>query len=313
MSSTTLSSFKHLIDIFFCMAGRTEQALELISIWLFYGILTLSVPVALMYGLGAAENTSNLVKFFLYAIIGLPVVLFSVIRVYLKNRGFFEANPELKGFDYITIHSPEQTFLGKNLEWVRSPIRLTVVFLIVGMLFGMLVSQSGQFAPGVPVLVQGSVAESTTALGLAVEPAVSAETLFFNVGVLMATTAVLTFFLVRSGMDLSAAIVASKTVSVVTTTLAFLFYHNFRYGGSETSQVGILLLGFITNTLTAVTHSIIPAYMIHGSGNLFQKASSAGIWANEVSTVIAVLVALVTGVLLGLILILDRGGENSTG
>jgi hypothetical protein len=88
------------------MAGRTEQALELISIWLFYGILTLSVPVALMYGLDAAENTSNLVKFFLYAIIGLPVVLFSVIRVYLKNRGFFEANPELKGFDFITIHSP---------------------------------------------------------------------------------------------------------------------------------------------------------------------------------------------------------------
>jgi len=284
---------------------RTKEALEPVAGFLLVGGLTIGFSVFLLYGLGAAENTSNLVKLFLYGLLALPVVIYLPFRVYLKNRGFFEANPELKGFDFITIHSPEQTFLGKNLEWVRSPVRLTMVFLIVGMLFGVLVSQSGQFAPGVPVLVQGSVAESTTALGLAVEPAVSAETLFFNVGVLMSTTAVLIFFLVRSGMDLSAAVVASKTVSVVTTTLAFLFYHNFRYGGSETSQVGILLLGFITNTLTAVTHSIIPAYMIHGSGNLFEKASSAGIWANEVSTAVALLVAVAAGVLLGFILIWD--------
>jgi hypothetical protein len=78
-------------------------------------------------------------------------------------------------------------------------------------------------------------------------------------------------------MDLDAAVAVSKVISIATTTLAFLFCHNFRYGGSEASQVGILLLGFITNTLTAVTHSIIPAYMIHGSGNLFEMASSSGL------------------------------------
>lgn len=67
----------------------------------------------------------------------------------------------------------------------------------------------------------------------------------------------------------------------------------------------ILLLDFITNTLTAVTHLIIPAYMIHGSGNLFEKASSSGIWANEVSTAVALLVAVTAGVLLRFIFILD--------
>jgi len=167
---------------------QTEQVLELISNWLFYIVFTLSIPLGLMYGLGAAENTSNLVKFFLYAIIGLPVVIFSLIR---------------------------------------------------------------------------------------------------------------------NGMDPGAAVVASNTVSVVTTTLAFLFYHNFRYGAAETSQVGILLLGFITNTLTAVTHSIILAYMIHGSGNLFEKASSAGIWANEVAVAVALIAALVGIVVFGFIFILD--------
>ena len=106
-------------------------------------------------------------------------------------------------------------------------------------------------------------------------------------------------------MDLDAAVAVSKVISIATTTLAFLFCHNFRYGGSETSQVGILLLGFITNTLTAVTHSIIPAYMIHGAGNLFEKASSSDFWANEVSTAVAWLVAVAAGVLLGFIFILD--------
>lgn len=65
-------------------------------------------------------------------------------------------------------------------------------------------------------------------------------------------------------MDLDGAVSLSKKIYIGTTTLAFLFCHNFRYGGSETGQIGILLLGFITNTLTAVTHSIILAYMIHG-------------------------------------------------
>lgn len=57
--------------MFFYMASRlqTEQALELISNWLFYIVFTLSIPLGLIYGLGAAENTSNLVKFFLYAVV----------------------------------------------------------------------------------------------------------------------------------------------------------------------------------------------------------------------------------------------------
>jgi len=43
--------------------------LELISNWLFYFVFTLSIPLDLIYGLGAAESTSNLVKFFLYAVV----------------------------------------------------------------------------------------------------------------------------------------------------------------------------------------------------------------------------------------------------
>lgn len=211
-----------------------------------------------------------------------------------------------KGFDFITIHSPEQTFLGQRFEWINSPIRLTEIFLIVGMAFGALVGVSGQFAPGVPTLVQGSVADSTTSLGLAVEPAVSAETLFFNVGILMSTTAVLIFFLVRNGMALSAAVIASKAISVVTTTLAFLFYHNFRYGAAEISQVGILMLGFVTNLFTALTHSIIPAYMIHGPGNLFHKASTSGIFGSETAIGVAVMGGLIGVFILGIIWILGN-------
>ncbi|GGN96098.1 hypothetical protein [Haloarcula pellucida] len=92
---------------------------------------------------------------------------------------------------------------------------------------------------------------------------------------------------VRSGLNLPVAVIASKVIAVPVTSLAFLFYHNFRYGAAETIEVGILMLRLITNTATAVTHSIIPAYSIHGSGNLFHKASTSGIWANDIAVAVA--------------------------
>ena len=57
--------------------------------------------------------------------------------------------------------------------------------------------------------------------------------------------------------------------------------------------------------MTAVTRSIIPAYMIHGSGNLFEKASSKGVWANKVSAAVAFFGTVAGFVLLGFILIWD--------
>ncbi|MFU1780283.1 hypothetical protein ACM16X_02755 [Haloarcula japonica] len=279
---------------------RTKELGEVLANIGMFFVLTNALPLFLLYGLGAASDADNMVKYFLYATMPVSVVLYIFYRVYLKNRGVFERNPELKGFDFITLHSPEQTWLGRQSKWIRSPLRLFFICTIVSLLFGALVGVTGQFAPGDPGFVQGSVqGDEAKALGLAVEPAVSAETYFFNVGLLMGQTALSIYLLVSAGVRLSTATVVSKMIAVPLTTLEFLVYHNLRYGAQETSQIGIGMLGLMTNSSMAATHSIIPGYMIHFSGNLFDKASQLGVFTDEMMIVYVMLGVLTSLIALG--------------
>ena len=122
-------------------------------------------------------------------------------------------------------------------------------------------------------------------------------------------TAILIFVFVKNGVRPTVAVVASKVVAVPVTSLLFLFYHNFRYGAVETSQVGILMLGLITNTATAAIHSILPAYAIHGSGNLFAKALSEGIWTNEIAMTIVSVLIVFELIALAVLFILDANRD----
>jgi hypothetical protein len=271
---------------------KTRDGLELGAVTAFV-ITAFLFAGYLLYGAGAASNTSNLTKFMFYGVLAGLVLIGLTVRVYLDNRGVLDA-PELSGFKNITAHSPEDTWIGKTFPNFVKPLVMTSFFLMVSMFFGAMVSISGQFATGTPELVTGSVSASTS-LGLAVEPAVSTETLIFNMLVLFGTAAGLTYLLVRSGVSPGFAWVASKVVSVLTTSVFFLLYHNFRYGAQESSQFSIFLLGLITNTSAAATHSIIPAYLIHASGNFFSKATQAGIFSNELSIVVAVAVMIFSG------------------
>lgn len=54
------------------------------------------------------------------------------------------------------------------------------------------------------------------------------------------------------------------------------------------------MLGLLTKVLTAATDSMIPAYMIHGSGNFFKKLSELGIFTNELIIVGTVAAGLIT-------------------
>jgi hypothetical protein len=131
-----------------------------------------------------------------------------------------------------------------------------------------------------------------------VEPAVSSETFFFNVGMLFGQIGLIYLFLYSRGVSARWSYIWSHLLSWILTSVEFLLYHSFRYGTQETSQASVFLLGLITNGFTALTHSIIPAYLIHGSGNFFSKASSAGIFTSDIAVLIAVVGSLVSGVVL---------------
>ncbi len=287
---------------------RTRDALELLAGIFFYGWLTVTTPAFILYGLGAAENNVNLVKFFLFAILPLWVLIARIGIIYLQNRGWFEQNPEYGGLQYFSFHNPEYTFIGKHLPAIQKPLAMISVFLVFGAFLGYVMGVSGSFATGVPILVEGSISDGAS-LALAVEPAVSSETMFFNVGLFWVFFALIYYVLAKRGADPKLSVIFAKLVAVVANTIAFWIYHFFRYGNQETSQIGVLLLGFITNVSTAATNSVIPAYLIHGSGNLFNKAIGEGIWGQGEATIAAASMAIigVIGILLFLVRPMMKG------
>lgn len=288
---------------------KTKDGLELFAGILMWFVLGIGFPAMLLYGVGAAQDNTNLIKFFFYAVLPMPVLSWKLFDVYLQNRGFYERYPELRGFGFITLHSPEKSPLRDAPEWMTDAKVLAAVSFAFAMFLGALVSVSGTFATGTPDLVTGSVSPGAS-LGLAVEPAVFAETMFFNVGLFFLTVGSVYFFLYRRGLSAEWCYRISHVVAFPVTGVGFLYYHNFRYGAVEAAQANILMQGMIYSGATAATHSIIPAYLIHASGNFFSKASSAGIFTSDTSILIAV-VGAVLSMLLGAYFVFKEIGGGS--
>jgi len=253
----------------------------------------------LLYGGGAAADAVNLKKFYFYGILGGLSLIGLFVRVYLDNEGVLDRE-ELQGFRNITLHSPEDTLIGREFPNFTKPQVLISFFFALAMLSGGLSTVSGQLATGTPELVTGSVSPGTS-LGLAVSPAVWAETLMFNVVSLFGTAAVLTYLLMKAGVSYSYAWITGKAISVLTTSVFFMVYHSFTYSG-EANLISIFVLGLITNTFTAATHSAIPGYLVHGAQNFFSKASSAGIFSTEFSVVIVAVLFVVSALIFMVIL-----------
>lgn len=253
---------------------------------------TVTVPAFLLFGpSGAAADQANMISFFFFSILGFASLSALLVKMVLHFQGYLRKYP---GFDrYLSIHSPERTWIGQRIPALQSPATMFLLFSVVSMVVGVGVSTSGTFVSGVPNLVDGSVSDTTT-LALAVEPAVSAETMFFQFLILMGQTAAIFTFLVNRGISEFQSAFISKVISVITTTGFAFLYHSFRYGTQESAQGGVMVLFGMLNTATALTNSIIPAYLIHGSSNLFAKASAEGIFSSEFAVVAAVTVAVLS-------------------
>lgn len=233
--------------------------------------------------MGAASNFNALTKYFTYSAPAIGVALFHVIATLLREKNFFgstrsEADDAAR---YLTVHSPGQTLLGKVFPILRNPVMMASVFGFFSLLYGYVVGISGakgSFVFGIPSFATGSIAgQGVRSLGLAVEPAVSSETLLFNFFLLMGHTAVFYYVLRKLSFSHLSSIFISKAVAVITVALEFMQYHSYQYPGNEGSQFSVFILGLITNTEMALTHSIIPSYLFHGSGNFFYVAAKESI------------------------------------
>ena len=273
-----------------------DDSVEILTAIL-YGTLVVLFSLMVLYGQGAVDNPQNFSKFILYAVIMLFPLVGRFGIVWAENNNVFEKYPSLQGFQYMTFHSPEQTWLGKNVPKVMQAKVLLPLSIIIALFFGAAVSINAQLAVGTPELVTGSISPGAE-LALAVEPAVFSETLVFNVSAPFIVLGGFYFFLYRRGVPHRWNFILSHFVSWLVSSLLFLIYHIFRYSGQESALSSILMQGLIYNGATLSTHSIIPAYTIHASGNFFSKASKGGIFTSETAILIVVLGTLVSSAVL---------------
>ncbi len=267
-------------------------------------LIAIIFPLFAMYGLGGAENEKNLSKFVLYGVVLYGGIIAIVVVKLLDGQGWFDTRPALKPFARMTVHSPRNTLIVQELQklgrpgeavanTIIRPTQLIFWFGLIALVFGGLVAFSGTFVSGVPTLVEGQVSE-TAELALAVEPAVMTETLVFNSFLFYTITGGVAWLLItRFNLELFYAIIVGKVVAVIVNTPLGIVYHFFRYQGSEAALTGVGLLFFLTNLFTALTDSIIPAYLLHASGNFFQELQTIGVFTNELM-VLAIVAAGIT-------------------
>jgi len=263
-----------------------DDSVELLAGYI-YGLFVLSFSLLILYGAGAAEDPQNFSKFILYALIMIFPLVGRTIIVWLQDRNVFEKIESLRGFQYFSFHSPEQTPLGRSFPEVMRGKVLLPISVIVALFFGLFVSVNASFSTGTPELVTGSISPGTE-LALAVEPAVFAETLLFNVAIPFGLIGVFYYFLFTRGVSHRFSYALSHVLSWPVSSLIFLAYHFFRYSGSEYSLANILVQGLIYNGATLSTHSIIPAYSLHASGNFFSKASKGEIFTSDFALLVVI-------------------------
>lgn len=281
-------------------SGR-RKAVQIIAAVAMYFVLTFLIPSYIMYGpTGAAAQETNLRQYLLYLGFGLSAIVVLLSKAAADLYGYWDKEPELNGFDqFLYLHFPENTWLGSLSKHTRSTINITAFSTILAMMVGFSVSVSGTLSGGfgTPNLVPGSIGDSAS-LVLAVEPAVSAETLVIQFAVLWISMAWIYNVLRARGVPEGSSRFIAKTIAVVTTTIFAYFYHSFQYAAVESALGGILVLFLILNTVTVLIGSIIPAYLIHAATNFFSTAINKNIITSEEGAVIAGVIGMLAAAVL---------------
>lgn len=266
------------------------------SLWL--GVVAV-FSLSAIFALGAS-NEVNLTKFQTFFIPGIISMLALITVKTLQERGFFQKaeNRKYAGFQFITIHSPSNTFIADVLDrtsfaskkWVTNPLNLILFGGLVFTVAGLFIGQSGQIVPQVPSFIQGSISQDAGNLFFGVEPVVTTETLTFQMFA-QGTLIGIIFYLLYSRLNLnySESVYGAKVGSVIPATMLGVGNHLLRYGlgQRETAIVGIFFLWLTLSVLFVLLNSIILPYLFHFFGNFFDKLARIGTFANESITAIA--------------------------
>lgn len=273
--------------------------------WIEIGAGTLWLGVIVIFSLSAifafgANDQVNFDKFYTFFIPGIISMMAVVSVKLLQGHGVFKKkeNRKYAGFQFITLHSPSNTFIAEFLEqssfgkkeWVTNPVNLILTFSILFAIAGLFIGQSGQITPQTPNFIQGSISQDAGELFFGVEPIVTTETLTFQVlGQGMMIGIIFLVLYDRLGLSYSEAVYGSKLGSILPATLLGVANHTLRYplGSKEVQVVGVFFLWLSLSIMFVLLNSAILPYLFHGFGNFFDKMARMGAFNNEAITATA--------------------------
>lgn len=238
--------------------------------WLFFALVV--IPYFSLFAGGGGEEQLNLFKYVIYGVTGLIsglVVVFSKwFRYFLKVR-----EPDFIGFDPENSVLVDVPFFGRVVRsfWLSLLFGL-LIFGLVG-LAGLSVQQTtfGDVFPrsDVPVFTEQQVTSGAD-LGLSVEPASTAETLLFSVG--------LGFFLLfgrwlRRKFKFGEWFKYSWWffLTPVFGGFVWMVQHLLRYRGSDLALFSTFNFGFVSALIIVVFMNVLLGVLYHQVNNLFQR------------------------------------------
>lgn len=248
-----------------------------------------------------AEDTQYTQKMLIYLVIfALLIIVFGIMKFYEYNT---------KGLSAQTLlHDPDKpfAFLAKTSDFVRNPLKLVLISILLFSWYSFIISQLPQTAfvgkTGVPILkAPQQIYESGRILSF-VEPAATVETWLYLV-LFMGFGLTGVWFLSKKNKK-----IYSFLVYLILIPLAILFMvqlHKLVYGGQDiaNAQVGIFW-GFGT-FITLATGSIFPFWVWHWFNNLYSGLAIT--YSSEKYLIIASIIQiLMTFAVIGLLFLMRK-------
>ena len=254
-----------------------------LSFWVFVGFILFAVVSAGALTIGrGVEELSFVKQFSLYLIIGIVGVLF-IFLVDLFN--FFTRKRNLKAI----LHDPEDSlFASVKFRVVFNPVLLALGSLL---LFLPLTYFSARFKNVFFTAIPQQISEFSKVWADAMFPAIC-ETLLFAVPYSLAV-----FWAERNIRNRVLYWFVTLLVFPLVFGLLWMFFHNAVYGSDDVALLATFVFGFVGTLLTMATRSLIPFAVVHFVSNLMLSLKRHGLFANDLTAFVLVVVWLFGAVL----------------
>ena len=303
----------------FAKEDKKTVALYLVSIFVliiyltFIGILSFNF---LTNG-GALEDSRNKDKFTIYLVLAIVSTLLLFVAKFENFLSVFfnigkilgsKTKDILDGFDAF-VHETQYSLISRTFKnsWWLNPFDLTLIFLILGILMGFVNIISKTSLTNIYNFLFQQQITKTAQFGLAIEPAVYAETisLMLIVGLFWGISK----FLVNKGkISIVTHYFLTLALFPVFGAFGWMGLHTLVYGGDAQGLIVTFGWGWLQCFLGMLFVSIIPSYVLHATNNAFEISKK--LFSTDITAVVVFIILVVLLMILAIRISLHKNVKS---